>query len=63
MFQEVQKVFVTVMQGVSYVNTYMMLQKRLNKEFVLLGYKLPMALKDLLSAANIIGTGKGNVIL
>lgn len=61
--REVQKVFSTVLQGERDVKVLFMLQKSLNSEFKLLGNKLTMVLKDLLTAVEALGDGKNGVII
>lgn len=60
---EVQNVFVTVLQGVSDINTFFTLQRFLNSEFELLGQKLTMVMRDLLVALNKISISRKDVVI
>lgn len=63
MHREVQKAFSTVLQGEYNIKTFFILQKSLSSEFELLGNKLTMVIKDLLSALEILGNGMNGVII
>ena len=61
--REIQKAFATVLQGERDVKTFFMLQRSLSSEFKLLGNKMAMVLKDLLSALEVLGNGMSGVII
>lgn len=61
--REIQKAFATVLKGERDVKTFFILQRSLSSEFKLLGNKMAMVLKDLLSALEILGNGMNGVII
>lgn len=61
--REIQKVFATVLQGERDVKTFFILQRLLSSEFKLLGNKMAMVFKDLLSALEVLGNGMNGVII
>jgi len=61
--REVENVFVAVLKGVSDINVFFFLHKKLNAEFKLLGQKLPQVLHDLLMALDKIAIGRSDVVI